>query len=54
VFFGLWRGLPALGISAAFLVAAAQVSAITPGLSSQYAAGIGTVLTDSAGRTLYL
>jgi len=53
VFSALRRGLPALAIGGAFLVAASQAAAITPSLSSQYAAGIGTVLADSAGRTVY-
>jgi predicted lipoprotein with Yx(FWY)xxD motif len=53
VFFGLRRGLSFLAFGAAFLAAATPTSAATASLSSQYAAGIGTVLTDGAGRTLY-
>src|SRR5262249_44833119 len=54
VFFGLRRGLSLLAIGAASLVTAAtRVSAASVSLSSQYVGGIGTVLTDSAGRTLY-
>jgi predicted lipoprotein with Yx(FWY)xxD motif len=52
---GLMRGLAIVGASAAFVlsIAAAPASAATATLSTQYAAGIGTVLTDTAGRTLY-
>jgi predicted lipoprotein with Yx(FWY)xxD motif len=55
VLIGLKRGLTVLGASAAIAasVAATSASAAAPSLSTQYAPGLGTILTDGAGRTLY-
>ena len=41
------------GAATVLTVAAAPASSAPLGVSSQYAAGLGTILTDSAGRTLY-
>jgi predicted lipoprotein with Yx(FWY)xxD motif len=49
------RGFAFLAAAAAIVltVAAAPAASAPLGVSSQYAAGLGTVLTDGAGRTLY-
>ena len=49
------RGVAIVAASVAIVltVAAAPASSAPAGVSSQYAAGLGTILTDGAGRSLY-
>jgi predicted lipoprotein with Yx(FWY)xxD motif len=51
----LKRGLAIITASAAIIltVAAAPAASAPLGVSSQYAPGLGTILTDATGRTLY-